>query len=265
MQLSRTTKSRFTLLAMIGTLVLAIGSPHGNTDRGAKIALRIDDALESAKTALFGSDAPATVDLGDGKSRVPLNWRANFEGFATSDRARAPASGGVVFVGSSTIEFWSDLETQFSSFHALRRGLAGATMADCTRYVDRLILPSAPRLVVVYAGDNDLAAGTTPERIVADFTEMVDRVHRDLPSVRFVFVSIKPSPAREALMPAMKRTNALMASYVATDRRLDFVDVYDAMLDGDQRPRRELFRADGLHMKSDGYALWHDRIAPHLN
>ena len=60
-------------------------------------------------------------------------------------------------------------------------------------------------------------------------------------------------------------TNALMAAYAGTDRLLDYVEVFEAMLDGEQHPRRELFRADGLHMNPAGYALWHEMIAKHID
>lgn len=264
MQVSRNTRGRLLLLALAGCLVAAVGPANGHLDSGAALVLRIDGALRAARDAVFGDDVE-TVDLGDGRSRVPAYWKANFERFAESDRAHAPAPGGIVFVGSSSIDFWTDLADRFPGQDVVRRGLAGATMADCAAHLDRLVLPYRPRTVVVYAGDNDLAAGATPERVVADYAALVRRVHRDLPGTRFVFVSIKPSLARESLMPAMKRTNAMMATFAATDRRLTFVDVFDPMLDRDGHPRRELFGKDGLHMTGAGYALWHDAIAPHLD
>jgi lysophospholipase L1-like esterase len=36
------------------------------------------------------------------------------------------------------------------------------------------------------------------------------------------------------------------------------------MLDTSGKPRRELFRADRLHLNSDGYALWKGIIAPYV-
>lgn len=214
--------------------------------------------------ATFAGAPSDEVDLRDGRSRVPSRWRERFEGFAEADRSR-PVAGGVVFVGSSSIDFWTDVEAQFPSHAVVRRGLAGATMADCAAHVDRLVLPSRPRTVVVYAGDNDLAAGATPERVVADFVALVDQVHAALPTARIVFVSIKPSPLRAVLVPKIRRTNALVRAAVAADARLDYVDVFSSMLDADGRPRAALFGADGLHMTADGYALWRDAIAAHLD
>ena len=196
------------------------------------------------------------VDLHDGRSRVPWRWKDNFSRFAASDRARFPAADGVVFVGSSSIDYWNDLQAQFPTREVVRRGLGAATIADCMRNLDRLVLPYRPRVVVVYAGDNDLAAGMTPERVADDFAALVAAVRRTLPATRIVFVSIKPSPLRAGLMPSIRKANALFAGFAATARHVECVDIFDAMLDRDARPRRDLFRADGLHMTAAGYAIW---------
>jgi lysophospholipase L1-like esterase len=250
--------------AGVGLAVL-FGSAQGRFEAGLDAPPGLDAVFEMARSTLSILSPDDRVDLHDGRSRVPTRWQAAFERFAASDRVAFPAANGVVFVGSSSIDYWRDLPAQFPTWNVVQRGLGGATIADCTRNLDRLILPYRPRTVVFYAGDNDLAAGVTPERVVADFDALVRDVHRQLPATRIVFVSIKPSPVRAGLMPLIRKTNGLIAAYARTDPRLDFVDIFDAMLDHDARPRRELFVADGLHMTPAGYALWHDALLEHLH
>ena len=237
--------------------VSAASSGDSRSGQGA-----VSQAIE--KVPVYGATR-ASVDLGDGRSSVPVGWKEHFEQFAQSDRSEALGNDAVGFVGSSSIDYWTDLEAQFPDHHVVRRGLSGATMADCAHYVDRLILPYRPRVVVIYAGENDLATGRAPEQVVAAYVDLVRQVHQELPATKLVFVSIKPSPWRITLMPSIKRTNALMAAYAHTDSRLDFVNVYSAMLDGDEHARRELFRIDGVHMTPAGYGLWHDAIVKHLD
>ncbi len=251
------------LVAILLTIAFAAASTHGRS--GDRVAHVLEAVFATAEAALPHDTPPSTVDLHDGLTPVPVQWRERFEGFAASDRVQATGGDTVVFVGSSSIEFWHDLPAQFPSHRVVARGLAGATMADCVRHVDRLILPSRPRTVVVYAGDNDLAAGVSPAQVAADTAALVARVRRDLPQTRFVFVSIKPSPVRAGLMPLIRRANALIAAYAATERGLDFVDVFEPMLDRDARARPELFLADGLHLTAGGYAVWRDAIAGHLD
>jgi lysophospholipase L1-like esterase len=129
-------------------------------------------------------------------------------------------------------------------------------------YADRILLPYRPRLVVLYAGDNDLAAGRTPERVVADYEAFIARVRSALPATRVVFVSIKPSPSRRAFIPRTRETNQRIRTIIARDSLQAYVDVFTPMLDSAGQPRPELFMADSLHMARAGYLLWRARLAP---
>lgn len=197
-------------------------------------------------------------------AEVDERWRASLEAFAAHDKLQAPQPGGVLFVGSSSIRLWGDVETAFESTPVIKRGFGGSRMLDCTRYVAQLVLPYRPRLVVVYAGDNDLAEGRTPEEVLASYVEFVERVRQALPDTRIAYLSIKPSPLRAALMPAALRTNQLIAEYSARDATLDYIDVYSKMLDAEGQPRGELYLPDALHLNPQGYAIWRSVIAGHL-
>lgn len=195
---------------------------------------------------------------------VDARWKESFDAFAAADLAQAPRTGGVLFVGSSSIRLWDDLETQFGQLPVLKRGFGGSRMLDVAAHVEQLVLPYQPRLVVVYAGDNDLAEGRTPQEVLDSFVAFVTRVRAELPDTRIAYLSIKPSPSRAALMPQATQANALIAGYSASIPNLDFIDIYSRMLDAEGRPRTDLYSADALHMNPAGYALWKITIAPHL-
>ena len=64
---------------------------------------------------------------------------------------------------------------------------------------------------------------------------------------------------------SIERANALIAAECAKDpKRLRFVDVWAPMLDAKGEPRPELFVADMLHMKPDGYKIWTPLVAAAL-
>ena len=136
-------------------------------------------------------------------------------------------------------------------------------MSDCRAHVARLVLPYQPRLVIVYAGDNDLAEGRTPAQLRDDFAGFVQAVHATLPETRIAYVSIKPSPLRAALLPRVREANALIADY-AQGKGLDYIDVFTPMLDAAGQPRADLYGSDALHLNANGYALWQRVIAPYL-
>jgi lysophospholipase L1-like esterase len=192
-------------------------------------------------------------------------WEESIAAFAVADRDHAPPPGGVVFVGSSSIRLWDDLENQFNTGRRIiKRGFGGANMSDCTRYLDRIVLPYKPRLVLVYAGDNDLAEGKQPHDVFHDFERFVERLHRALPMARIGFISIKPSPARAMLIPKIREANDLILRFTATRDHVDFIDVFTPMLDSAGHPRRELFLTDALHLNRAGYKLWKTIIARYV-
>ncbi len=208
------------------------------------------------------SEAPRSQSA---KSALPGRWQTTLDAFAEADRTKAPPPGGVLFIGSSSIRLWDGLETGFANAPTIiKRGFGGSRLSDCASLIERLVVPYQPRLVVVYAGDNDLAEGASPEDVLAQFQRFVEGVHQTLPETRIAFVSVKPSPARVRLLPKARAANALIEAYANSTRNTDFIDIFSPMLGPDGLPRGDLFRADALHLNEAGYALWRGIIADHL-
>lgn len=195
---------------------------------------------------------------------APEKWTAAIDKFTQADATTPPPRGGVVFVGSSSIVKWTSLVEDFPGVKVINRGFGGSELADSVFYADRVVTPYQPKVVVLYAGDNDLNAGKTPETVFADFQAFVAKVHGALPDTRVVFIAIKPSPSRWKIKDKVVRTNALIAAACAKDKRLAYADVYTPMLDAQGEPRPELFVKDMLHMNPAGYAIWKPVVAPLL-
>jgi lysophospholipase L1-like esterase len=205
--------------------------------------------------------SPASASSTD--TRVDLvRSEAEIQRFEAADRAAPPAPGGVVFVGSSSFRLWPNVAADFPGVPVLNRGFGGSTLPEVNHYVPRIVLPYRPRLVVLYAGDNDLNDGRTPADVLADYKTFVTAVRRELPSARIAFVSIKPSPSRWALMSSIREANRLVREEVSHDTLQTYVDVFTPMLRADGRPRPELYVADSLHMTRAGYDLWRERLTP---
>ena len=189
-------------------------------------------------------------------------WESEIRAFEDADRTDPPRSGGVLFVGSSSIRLWPDLQADFPGVNVIQRGFGGSQIDDVVNYAPRIVIPYKPTLVVLYAGDNDLAAGRAPEEIFKDYKSFVSIVRKALPSTKVAYVSIKPSGDRWALAAKMRATNSLIQNYAAKDSMLAFVDVFTPMLGPDGKPREELFAVDRLHMNRDGYAIWRELLTP---
>lgn len=192
------------------------------------------------------------------------DWEADMRAFAATDVANPPPRHAVLFIGSSSIRMWGSLVTDFPGIAVINRGFGGSEIRDSTWYADRIVVPCRPRLIVFYAGENDLNNGRTPQQVRDDLRTFIARVRRDLPGVPIAYVSIKPSPSRAHLLPAIRQANALVRADLATMENASFIDVFTPMLGSDGQPRPSLYLPDRLHMTAEGYALWRGAIAPYL-
>lgn len=192
-------------------------------------------------------------------------WEGEVAAFEASDAKAMPAPGGVLFLGSSSIRLWPALARDFAGQRVIQRGFGGTQIIDSVQYAERIVLPYKPKTIVFYAGDNDLGAGKPPEQVLADFKALVTKVHARLPRTRILFISIKPSIKRWAMVDKIRAANRLVRAYTATDKRLGFIDIFPAMLGADGLPRPELLGRDGLHMTAAGYAVWREKVAAALS
>lgn len=132
----------------------------------------------------------------------------------------------------------------------------GSTVADVVHFEDRILLPYRPRLVVFYAGDNDLAMGRTPEQVVGDYRAFIARLRSALPAARVAFVSIKPSPSRRAYIDRVRETNRRIRMEIARDSLQAYLDIFTPMLDATGEPRGPSMRGHAAITRFDCPTLW---------
>lgn len=185
--------------------------------------------------------------------------------FKTQDSLNQPPPNSVLFVGSSSFRLWSNLQDDFKGYQVINRGFGGSSLPDVIRYTDDIIIPYQPKQIVIYAGENDIASDTVDSKMVAErFKTLFNLIRQKLPAVPIVFVSMKPSPSREKYMPVIKQANQIIKNFLWQQGNSIYVDVYSRMLDGNGKPRPELFREDMLHMKPEGYKIWQESLQPYL-
>ena len=223
--------------------------------------------------AARGAEAPAGAPAGGapaaaaGAAAAPAPaanpWATSPKEFEGPGRQNPPPQGAVLFVGSSSIGGW-DVALSFPDLKTIKRGFGGSQLSDSVFFFERIVRPYAPRVIVLYAGDNDIAAKKTPERIAADFGRFVEKVRADLPKAHLVFLAIKPSTARWSKQSLIREANDLIRARCEKGPRLTFLDVHAPLLGEDGMPRKDLYKADGLHLNKEGYALWTGLLSAHL-
>jgi lysophospholipase L1-like esterase len=212
---------------------------------------------------LLGTATLLPAPAQEKKEAQSSRWEKTIEAFEKSDQAKPPPRNAILFVGSSTIRLWK-VEKAFPNLEVINRGFGGSQIADVVQYTPRIVVKYQPRLIVFFAGDNDLAAGKTPERVRDDFKAFVEAVRKDLPKTQVLFLSIKPSVARWKLFEQQQKANALIETYCSGMSGVSYIDMVKPMLGSDGKPRAELFVKDGLHLNEEGYKVWGEIVKPLL-
>jgi lysophospholipase L1-like esterase len=189
-------------------------------------------------------------------------WNSAIAAFEAADRANPPPQGALLFIGSSSIEHWKSVAADFPEVKVINRGFGGSELGDSTWFADRIVAPYHPRAIVLYAGDNDIYYSHTPQQVRDDFVAFVRKVRSFEPGVPVAFVAIKPSVARQSLLPQIRQANALVREYAAMQKGVTYIDVFTPMLGRDGQPQQKWFGPDGLHMNRSGYELWIGLLKP---
>jgi lysophospholipase L1-like esterase len=250
--------------------VVAANNPFDESSAASQYALMHKRIPRSIAGLVLGTLAALTLpSLAQTAAEKPLSpegrWEKDIRAFEAADKTNPPPRNAILFVGSSSIRLWTSAPQAFPGHRILNRGFGGSQLADSVAFADRIVIPYRPKLVVLYAGDNDLASGKSPAQVFGDFQAFVRRIRAALPETRIAYIAIKPCPAREKLLDRVKTTNRLIREYTAVDGRLLFVDVFTPMLTAEGRPRADLYLKDGLHPNAQGYELWASILRPILD
>jgi lysophospholipase L1-like esterase len=186
--------------------------------------------------------------------------------FRKQDSVSRPPSGAILLVGSSSFRMWKDVQAYFPGYTIINRAFGGSTLQDVIHYARDVIQPYRPRQILIYCGENDLASSDTitPAIVLKRFEILYYLIRKHYKKVPVAFVSIKPSPSRQHLMPKMVEANTLIQNFLKGKRKTRYIDVYSKMLKPDGTPMDDIFIADKLHMNAKGYAIWQKAIEPHL-
>lgn len=175
-------------------------------------------------------------------------------------KGRAVETGKTIFYGSSSFRLWETVNEDLGDDQIINLAFGGSTMEACQYYFERIVLPYAPSKMVIYAGDNDIGNGSTPDQIFESFKALHAKIRSNFKDISLTFLSIKPSPSRWEQAEKIKETNKRIKSLIDSDVNGQYIDIFDAMLDNNKKVKEELFIEDGLHMNAAGYAIWSETM-----
>lgn len=186
--------------------------------------------------------------------------------FKHQDSIKFPPKNGILFIGSSSIRKWTDLEQRFAGKPIIRRGVGGCELWQVVDYYTPYILfPYQPRKIFIYAGENDIAGGKTGQFVYEEFQKLWNMIHAKLPKTTIYFMSVKPSPSRAKFLNEVVIANDLIKKYLANKPNSKYIDVNTATYKpGTTVSDTSLFEKDLLHLNSKGYDKWQAVLEPYV-
>jgi lysophospholipase L1-like esterase len=184
--------------------------------------------------------------------------------FKHQDSISFPKKNGILFIGSSSIRLWVDLEQRFAGKPIIKRGVGGSTIEQLVDYyTPYIMMPYSPRKIFIYAGENDIAAGKSGQFVADEFSKLWMLVHRELPKAEVYYMSVKPSPSRAKYYAEVYKANDLIKTYLENKPKSHYVDLVPAIYKpGTTQPDSSLFKSDYLHLNPKGYDKWEKVLRP---
>ncbi|CAF1237564.1 unnamed protein product, partial [Didymodactylos carnosus] len=164
---------------------------------------------------------------------------------------------------SSNCLYYDD-ET-FEKISIINRGFGGSTLKECVHQFKRVVYPLDPKVLLVYAGENDIADNQTSEQVFASFNSFVQIARQMLgDQIPIGFISIKPSPSRIQFITQVRQTNEMIERTISSMNDVTYIDVFNLMVDTNGNPLESLFSDDRLHMNAKGYQIWTKVVSDYL-
>ena len=187
--------------------------------------------------------------------------------FKHQDSISFPKPDGILFIGSSSIRKWDDLQQRFPGKNIIRRGVGGCELSQLVKYYTPYILfPYHPAKIFIYAGENDMAAGESADSVFSNVKALWAMINTNLPDAKIYFLSIKPAPSRIGIEQDELKANDMIKNYLKDKPNTIFIDVSTVIYKpGTIEPDPTLFQEDMLHLKPIGYDRWQKVLEPYVN
>jgi hypothetical protein len=211
--------------------------------------------------------AAKSIDIEKYRSGAVSRWAREISKLDAKNKTETHPDNSILFVGSSSIRMWKEIEADIAPYHPIQRGYGGARWSDVAVFSERLISPHRFRAVVFFVG-NDISGrddDKSPEEVAGLFSFVLGKVREYNKNAHVFYVAVTPTQSRFAAWPRIKAANTAARAVCQRDDRTHFIGTESVFLNAKGEPRPELFLKDRLHLNRDGYIRWAAVIKSHLD
>jgi lysophospholipase L1-like esterase len=166
----------------------------------------------------------------------------------------------ILFFGDSITQ-WGDWAEFLGFRRVLNRGIAGDNTFGLAARVDEVIR-HRPEKLFILAGTNDINLKIPVAYIIRNYRKIIGEVRRQSPDTKIFVQSVFPVNDELIGRQYYKGTNEEIRvlngalQEMAVSQKVDYVNVYDHLLDGAGAGLDAKFTYDGLHLSGLGYQAW---------
>ena len=196
--------------------------------------------------------AQETATKVSGKNR----YAADIAKFVEQDKATPPPQNALLISGSSSARYWVSAAEDFKPYPVINRGFGGSKSTEVLSTMDQIALPYHPRVVIYFAGTNDLGGGSAAADVVDNIRQYVDRIRKENPDTGIVIMAGLKSPKRKPHWAEFDKFNDLLQKYCAAGKNLYFIDHNKVMNTTTGEAIASLYREEGdnaMHANPKGY------------
>ena len=188
------------------------------------------------------------------------------------DLKKIADKSNLLFIGSSSIRLWNDIENDMHPYKPVKRGYGGAHYYDLIHFTERLITNHSPKAILIFVanditGSNDIFKTNndlSPKEVKKLFKycyKSIRKIHKQVP----VFViETTPTPSRWDVWDKISEANDLINSYCESKLNLHFITTRDKFINDNGLPIKSFFISDELHLNNKGYNIWSEIIKEKL-
>ena len=178
----------------------------------------------------------------------------------------------VLFIGSSSIRLWDNIQVDMHPYSSIKRGYGGAHFYDLIHFSERLVKNHSPKAILIFVanditGSNDLTnkvGDLSPNEVKKLFKynyKLIRNIHKHIP---IFLIETTPTPKRWKVWNKILQANKKLERFCKQVPNLYFISTRDKFIGTDGLPIQSFFLSDELHLNVDGYKLWSSVIKSKL-
>jgi|AGTN01.2.fsa_nt_gi hypothetical protein len=169
-----------------------------------------------------------------------------------------------LFVGDSYVDksFWRDFDVSYLGVDAVNIGVAGTKIPYWVS--DFFKSKYIPQNIIIHIGVNDINdAGQSAVAVAANLQNYFEKILDDFPGVDIYYISLTPNnfgSNYEGHWMDYQAVNAAVVQMASENEKIHYIDFAAFLGPEAGSPVKQYYLTDGLHLNSDGYALWDKAI-----